>query len=275
MTKPSPVIIHEPTGTAISPVVFDNPHNARSETLLWDAFMDRLLAGVPGAGIPVLETEISRTVIDTNREIAEIDPSGIQGVWPYPFKINANVRRGLGLIPFLIKGMDGVLTSAFNKESQLTVTEVKRRIDEYYTPYYDALTKLVNTAHQHHGISVHFNFHSSPRLAAPCDWDIIIGDRYGKSAAPLLVEFVRDFMKRENLTVGINNPYPGGALIEKTADPANGRHSLQIEIARDLYMDQASLTYDVTKGDKVRDMLTRFAAKLQNFTLSQADALKP
>ena len=82
-------------------------------------------------------------------------------------------------------------------------------------------------------------------------------------------------MKHENLTVGINNPYPGGALIEKTADPANGRHSLQIEIARDLYMDQSSLTYDVVKGDKVRDMLTRFAVKLQNFTRNQADALKP
>lgn len=275
MNDPKPVIIHQPDTDAISPVVFDNPHSARSDTWLWDAFIDRLLTDVPTTGTPVLETQISRTTIDVNRAIAEIDPSIFNGAyWPFPHRLTANVRKGMGLIPFLLKRQDGTLVQAFNDNSQLTVQEVKRRIDEYYIPYYSALTHLMNKAHQHHDLAVHFNFHSVPRQDPPADKDIIIGDLYGKSAAKPLVDFVCGFMKRENLSVAMNSPYPGGELIKTTGLPHLGRHSLQIEIARDLYMDQSSLTYDLKKGPLVRDMMTRLAGELQHFVKDQAVALK-
>ncbi|AEI76643.1 N-formylglutamate amidohydrolase HutG [Cupriavidus necator N-1] len=41
--------------------------------------------------------------------------------------------------------------------------------------------------------------------------------------------------------MGINWPYKGAELIRAYADPARGRHSLQIEINRALYMDEARL----------------------------------
>lgn len=274
MNEPKPVIFHHAAESPTSPVVFDNPHSARSDTWLWDAFIDRLLAHVPQTGIPVLETTIPRTTIDVNRAIAEIDPSIFKDNWPYPHKLTANVRKGMGLIPFLLKRQDGTLVQAFNDNSQLTVEEVKRRINDYYVPYYNALTKLLNTAYQTHDLAIHFNFHSVPRQDPPADKDIIIGDLYGRAAGKSLVTFVREFMKRENLTVGMNSPYPGGELIRTTARPLHGRHSLQIEIARDLYMDQSSLTYDETKGAQVRDMLTRFATELQIFVKDQAETLK-
>lgn len=275
MNEPKAVIIHEPDTEAISPIVFDNPHSARSDTWLWDAFIDRLLADVPTTGTPVLETQISRTTIDVNRAIAEIDPTIFNGAyWPFPHRLTANVRKGMGLIPFLLKRQDGTPVQTFNDKSQLTVQEVKRRIDEYYIPYYTALTNLVNKAHQRHDLAVHFNFHSVPRQDPPVDKDIILGDLYGRSATQPLVDFVCDFMKRENLSVAMNSPYPGGELIKTTGLPHLGRHSLQIEIARDLYMDQSSLTYDENKGPLVRDMITRLAAELLNFVKDQADTLK-
>jgi len=275
MSEPQPVIIHRNSAAPVSPVVFDNPHSARSDTWLWDAFIDRLLSDVAQTGIPVLETQIPRTTIDVNRAIAEIDPSVFkEGRWPYPHTMTANVRKGMGLIPFLLKRQDGTLVQAFNDKSQLTVQEVQRRISDYYVPYYSALTSLMNKAYQHHDMAVHFNFHSVPRQDPPVDKDIIIGDLHGRSAAKPLVDFVRAFMKGENLSVAMNSPYPGGELIRTTARPLRGRHSLQIEIARDLYMDQSSLTYDEVKGAQVRDMLTRFATALQIFVKDQADTLK-
>lgn len=275
MNEPHPIIIHQPDTQTISPVVFDNPHSARSETWLWDAFIDRLLINVPATGTPVLETKISRTTIDVNRALAEIDPAIFNGAyWPFPHRLSANVRKGMGLIPFLLKRQDGTLVQAFNDKSQLTVQEVKRRIDEYYIPYYSALTDLMNKAHLRHGLAVHFNFHSVPRQAPPIDKDLIIGDLYGKSTARPLVDFVCDFMKRENLSVAMNSPYPGGELIKTTGRPHQGRHSLQIEIARDLYMDQSSLTYDEKKGPLVRDMITRLAGELQEFVKNQSALLK-
>ena len=274
MTEQKPVIIHKPDTKTTSPIVFDNPHSGYNESWLWDAFIDRLLSNVPTTGIPVLETQIPRTTIDVNRAITEIDPSIFKEYWPYPHKLTANVRKGMGLIPFLLKRQDGTLTQAFNEGAELTVSEVKRRIDDYYIPYYTALTTLMNNAYQHHDLAIHFNFHSVPRQGPPIHKDIIIGDLYGKSAAKPLVAFVKEFMKREGLTVGMNSPYPGGELIRTTARPEEGRHSLQIEIARDLYMDQSSLTYDHLKGDRVRDTLTRFATELQIFVKSQAEAFK-
>jgi N-formylglutamate deformylase len=39
----------------------------------------------------------------------------------------------------------------------------------------------------------------------------------------------------------INDPYKGAELVRAWADPATGRHSLQIEINRELYMDEDGL----------------------------------
>lgn len=271
----NPALIHKPATTTTSAIVFDNPHSARNDSWLWDAYIDRLLADIPDTGIPVLETQIPRTVIDVNRAITEIDPAIFNGAyWPFQYQLTANVRRGMGLIPFLLKRHDGTLVQAFNTQSQLSVKEVKRRIDQYYIPYYSALTELVKEAHQTHNFAVHFNIHSTPRPEAPANADIIIGDLYGKSSALPLVEFIKEFMKKENLSLWMNSPYPGGELIRTTANPAQGYHSLQIEIARDLYMDQSSLTYDTTKAQHVRDVLTRLAQQLQIFVKDQSDKLK-
>lgn len=270
-----PVIIHQPPGDLISPVVFDNPHSGYSESWLWDAFLDRLLADVPQVGVPVLETDVPRTIIDTNRDIDEIDPSVFQEPWPYSHKLTVNVRNGMGLIPYLIKRRDGTLIQAFNEHSQLTVSEVKRRIDEYYKPYYNALICLINQSQQQHGIAIHFNFHSTPRQGTPHHQDIILGNLKGKSCSPALLGFVQDFFKKEGLTTGLNKPYPGGALIRRTHNPEQGCHSLQIELARDLYMDQSSLTYDPHKGGHLKDTLTRLAKEVRQFSLTQADTLRP
>jgi N-formylglutamate amidohydrolase len=36
----------------------------------------------------------------------------------------------------------------------------------------------------------------------------------------------------------VNNPYKGVELVRRYSDPSAGRHSLQIEINRGLYMDE-------------------------------------
>jgi N-formylglutamate deformylase len=42
--------------------------------------------------------------------------------------------------------------------------------------------------------------------------------------------------------VTIDDPYKGVELVRRYSDPLHGRHSLQIEINRGLYMDEASIT---------------------------------
>lgn len=42
--------------------------------------------------------------------------------------------------------------------------------------------------------------------------------------------------------VKVNDPYKGMELVRAYADPAAGRHSLQIEVNKRLYMDEATRT---------------------------------
>ena len=47
-------------------------------------------------------------------------------------------------------------------------------------------------------------------------------------------------------SVAINDPYKGVEIVRRHGRPAEGRHSLQIEVNRRLYMDEETL--DRTKG---------------------------
>ena len=42
-------------------------------------------------------------------------------------------------------------------------------------------------------------------------------------------------------TVTVDDPYKGVELVRRYSDPLHGRHSLQIEINRRLYMDEARM----------------------------------
>ena len=42
-------------------------------------------------------------------------------------------------------------------------------------------------------------------------------------------------------SVAINDPYKGVEIVRRHGRPAEGRHSLQIELNRRLYMDEATL----------------------------------
>jgi N-formylglutamate amidohydrolase len=52
--------------------------------------------------------------------------------------------------------------------------------------------------------------------------------------------FVRDMLAGQGYDVKVNDPYKGVELVRAYADPAGGRHSLQIEVNKRLYMDEAT-----------------------------------
>jgi N-formylglutamate deformylase len=68
----------------------------------------------------------------------------------------------------------------------------------------------------------------------------VLGDRDGSSCDPAHTAFVRDFLAARGYTVAVNDPFKGVELVRAYADPAAGRHSLQIELNKRLYMDLAS-----------------------------------
>ncbi len=243
---------------------------------LHDPHIERLVADIPATGSPVLEAQIHRTCIDLNRDEREIDPATITGSWNRDVKVTSYVSKGLGLFPMMAGPRTSRISPIYNDAARLSADDAQRRIDSYYTPYYNELQRLIDSAHDKNGLSLYVDMHSMGRQSRNGHADIILGDLHDKTCRPDFIAFVRSFFEDAGFTVDRNGAFfKGGALIEKTADPENHKYSLQIEIARDLYMDQSTLDYDNEKGPALRDTLTRFAMELRRFTLTQAKALKP
>ena len=71
--------------------------------------------------------------------------------------------------------------------------------------------------------------------------DFVIGDRDGTTCEPRFTELVRATLAGMGYRVTVNDPYKGVELIRAYSDPKAGRHSLQIEINKRLYMDEKTL----------------------------------
>jgi len=69
----------------------------------------------------------------------------------------------------------------------------------------------------------------------------VLGDCHGASCAPLLVEQVERWLRARGHTAARNDPYAGGFCTRYYGRPVEGRHALQIEINRALYMDETRI----------------------------------
>ena len=70
--------------------------------------------------------------------------------------------------------------------------------------------------------------------------DFVLGDRDGTTCDPAFTEFVRTTLAAHGIRGRVNDPYKGVELVRAYSDPARGRHSLQVEINKRLYMDEAA-----------------------------------
>ena len=71
--------------------------------------------------------------------------------------------------------------------------------------------------------------------------DIVLGDVFGASCAPAVMSTVDRFLAGRGYVVRRNDPYAGGYVTRHYGQPRTGVHALQLEIARGLYMDEATL----------------------------------
>jgi N-formylglutamate amidohydrolase len=120
----------------------------------------------------------------------------------------------------------------------MPAAQAMTRIEQLYRPYHAALQALVERAVARFGVSMLIDCHSMPSSADANAPDFVIGDRYGASAAGWLVETVEESLASAGYIVRRNKPYAGGVITERYGTPVSGRHSVQIEVNRKLYMDE-------------------------------------
>lgn len=243
-----------------APLLFDSPHSgtkfpfdfhpALDHTLILrtsDLFVGQLFAPVIDSGASLLEAHFPRAYIDVNRAIDDLDETLLQPGWPDPLRPSPKSQLGKGLIWRVAAGGRPIYAR------RLTPAEVRTRIESFYRPYHRVLRQTLDTLHQRFGEVWHVNCHSMKSTSTEMDAegagttrpDVVVSDRDGESADRDYVEIVRQSLMAEGLHVALNNPFKGAEVIRRHGQPAAGRHSIQIEFNRGLYMDERTLqTHD-------------------------------
>jgi N-formylglutamate amidohydrolase len=226
-----------------------------------DAFVDLLFQDAPARGALLLVNEFARAFVDVNREPDELDPKLIFDIASAgPNALSERVRAGLGVIPRTVG--DGL--SIHNRS--LSLHEVQLRLAEVHEPWHTAIEHSLSQVQEINGSVILLDCHSMPNHAAgdPRS-DIVLGDRFGASCAPIIMAQAAAFLKDQGLKVARNNPYAGGYTTRRHGHPSYHHHALQIEINRSLYMVEGALTLRPQFND-VRRIMSDLILMLANIS---------
>jgi len=237
-----------------TPLVLDSPHSGTDFPADFDAvvsefdlrdgedcFVDQLYLPAAELGVPLLAARCPRTYLDPNRHRGDIDLELIDGGhWPHEFVPSGKARIGKALIWRTLD--DGRPIYA----RLLSVDEIQRRIERFHDPYHRTLVAMLGAAHAAHGAVYHLNCHSMNSVAGKMGEggvgseraDFVLGDRDGTTCDSAFTEFVRSTLAGLGYQVKVNDPYKGVELVRAYSQPVGGRHSLQVEINKRLYMDE-------------------------------------
>jgi N-formylglutamate deformylase len=264
----------DPRGAA-APLVFDSPHSGslypadfvfscplpvlrRAE----DAYVDELFASAPAFGGTLIAAVFPRSYLDVNRAADDVDPGLLAGALPPFFKPRPVTRVGL----VRRHAQPGVPIY----ERKLTPDDILARIERYHAPYHRVLDETCDRLHQEFGAIWHINCHSMPSRGNRRGGlkgehgDFVLGDRDGTTCGPEFTDFVARFLRGLGYDVRINEGYKGVEIVRRQGRPAEGRHSLQIEVDRSLYMDQKTLE-KLPAFDRLKSDLGRFVEAVSGF----------
>ena len=259
---------------AAFPLVLDSPHSGHqfpddfgarvSEAELReseDSFVDELYAAGPEMGAPLLAALWPRTYLDPNRHAGDVDLDLIEGAWPGEYRPSGKAKVGKALIWRTLEDGRPIYSR------RLAVDVVTRRIGGFHAPYHEKLKTLLGETHARFGKVYHINCHSMRAVAGRQSddgegnvrADFVLGDRDGSSCDPRYTEFVRAALAGMGYQVKVNDPYKGVELVRAYSDPKAGRHSLQIEINKRLYMNEVTLAKNNGFGVLQKNLSTLLA----------------
>ena len=236
-------------------VVFASPHSGRDYPSSFlqqavldanqirsseDAFVDQLFADVPQHGAPLLTANAPRAFIDLNRGPDELDSTLIAGVRRNAH--NPRIASGLGVIPRVVANGRQIY------RGKLSIAEAHNRIARYWRPYHDQLQTLLDESIHAFGEAILIDCHSMPHEAlqnvgppGASRPDIVLGDRFGATAASSVVEKVEAAFAAAGLKVARNMPFAGAFITQHYGRPSRHQHAIQVEIDRALYMNERTL----------------------------------
>jgi N-formylglutamate amidohydrolase len=224
-----------------------------------DLYVDELYTDAPSLGATMLVSRTSRYACDLNRSEADVDARAVAGA------PRAAPPAPHGLI--WRQSTDGreVLREPLGRE------EFERRLNDIYRPYHATLRELLDQKCARFGYVILLAAHSMPSSGRSGHPDagseraaIVPGSRARTSAAAVVIDCPDPLAARRGWSVAHDQPYRGGFTTAHYGRPALAVHALQVELNRNLYMDEDTLAplaggFEQTR-DYCRELVQQLAA---------------
>lgn len=210
-----------------------------------DWHVEKLYAFAAEHGAGLMVATHSRYVVDLNR-----DPAG-KALYPGADNTEICPTRGFDNAPLY---RDGETPDA---------AEVAQRVDGYWRPYHERLAAELAAIHARHGYAILLDGHSIaaevPRFFEGRLPDLNLGSNDGRSCAPELGKLAYGILSASDRFSHIyNGRFKGGYITRQYGRPDEGYHALQLEMARDCYMDEGNLPHwDAGKAAPLVGLLKR------------------
>jgi len=225
--RDSPLIVSIPhSGTWIPQEALSHIEHSRLLQLDTDLFTHLVYAGVAELGSSV-RTNVNPYVVNVNRG------------WTKP---------ELPIIPTHLMSGQATLLRPY------TQAQRTRLLSTYYNSYHAQLIRLQQRALRRFGFCLHLDGHGMNRSGVshtkdPGEQrnDMAVGDDNGKSADEAIVSAIELYLVKAGYHAVRNKPYSGGHTTRVYGNPAKRLHVVQIELVKQLYMDQMATPFEASK----------------------------
>ncbi len=249
-----PIILSVPHAGTAFPKELKNTYNKRLQQQIDDTdwYIDKLYKFARKMGITIIKAKYSRWVIDLNRD-------------PESAPLYNDGRIITGLTP----STDFYGNAIYKKKKFIPdATEINRRLEAYYWPYYKKIEELLIERKASFGKALLWDAHSIrafvPTIRKEKFPDLILGNNDGKTADLKLTNTAIEGLKSGDYQVNLNTPFKGGHITRYFGKPEHDIHALQLEMNKILYMDDRELNFNEDRADKMRAVLkTTFEGLIQ------------
>jgi N-formylglutamate deformylase len=227
-----------------------------------DLFVDQLYRiGEPSAPEVYVAAQTSRFVCDMNRDPDDVSHGAVP---EHPSPRNADGRGFIWAITTMgVPALGRPL--AFDEWRERTAI---------HAAYHDAIARALGRARQRFGYAILLDGHSMPSRGRMGHKDpgraraqVVPGDRDGTSCAPALTAHVIRHFEDAGLRVAANDPYKGGFITTHHGRPSDHIHAIQVEVRRDLYMDEDRFEQIEPGFTRLRSTIDALVASLRTLRL--------
>ena len=240
--KQIPIILHLPhSGTEIPLTLYNQLDPIKREQLdETDWFLEQLYDFVSSMGIVIIRANYHRWVVDLNR-----DPHGMA-----LYNDGRIITSVTPEVDFNGEALYSTLPSSIEKE---------QRIEKFHSAYFNSLDLLLKDYYQKFGKILIWDGHSIrrrvPGIQSDPFPDLILGTNDGKSCPAYIEKTLHKILNKSGMNVTLNSPFKGGYITRHLAEPQKNIYTVQLEMSKDLYMDDGEVHYAPERANAMKKLL--------------------